>query len=66
MTTIQFWAPEADSAAYREFWGIGPIKFTPITLPEGIHWLSPESEETLRRAKEKAKAAEARHTKRGA
>jgi hypothetical protein len=65
MTTIQFWAPEADRD-WQDFWRVGEFKITPITLPEGIHWLSPESEETLRRAKEKAKAAEARHTKRGA
>ena len=38
---------------------------TPVMLPYGVHFLSKESQETLRRAKEKADAATARHTKRG-
>ena len=33
-------------------------------LPDGVHQLSPESIEALRRAAEKAAAAEAKHTKR--
>ena len=32
-------------------------------LPEGVYKLSPESVETLRRAAEKAAAAEAKHTR---
>lgn len=34
-------------------------------LPDGVHQLSPESVEALRRAAEKAAAATAKHIKRG-
>jgi hypothetical protein len=34
-------------------------------LPDGVHQLSPESIETLRRAAEKAAAITAKHVKRG-
>lgn len=48
----------------KDYWRLGPIRYR-SGVP-GVHILSKESQETLRRAKEKADAAEARFVKRGA